>query len=274
MNLKIFIENGKIDWSDAYFKPDTGTAFYSPYSIKPEDFITFAKADFFKADARGLVNALSNAKRAIDCQADSFIAAIGLDPQALDKQLGTKGLASLSLCVPKADGPLKFRFLQSLGVATPSIVGRMRRFRNLLEHEYKKPRKTDVSDAIGVAELFVQACKGKMSSPMEGFSFGSGKTKARGREQVAKEFYISFQVKESPRFEVRFWDQEWISRNSAGKSPVIEVCHKDDGFVTLLKLMWHADWNKDMTEALRSFLTELGIKLPLSRFRVRYGYFD
>lgn len=81
MKLKTFIERGEIDWNNAYFSPDSGTGFHSPFPLKGEDFITFAKADFFKADARGLVNALSNAKRAIDCEADSFIAAVGLDPQ-------------------------------------------------------------------------------------------------------------------------------------------------------------------------------------------------
>jgi hypothetical protein len=204
MNLRAFVEQVKMNWTDVYFTPDSGTAYYCPFAIKPSDFITFAKADFFKADTRGLVNALSNAKRAIDCQADSFIASIGLDPERLDKQLGANGVASLSFGAAAADGPLKFRFLQALGIATPAIIARMRRLRNLLEHEYKKPRKIDVSDAIGVAELFVQACHGKMQSPMESFGFGTGATKARGSMEVAKEFHIWFSSEPVAHFDVSY----------------------------------------------------------------------
>src|SRR5262249_19828386 len=152
------------------------------------------------------------------------------------------------------EGPLKFRFLQALGVATPQIVARMRRLRNLLEHEYAKPRKAEVSDAIGVAELFVQACNGKMRSPLESFSFGSGTTKTRGRKEVAKEFYVRFEGRQAPHVEVTFWDRESIARkNTASQSPTITVTAVDSEFIPLLKLIWRADWNCDMTELLRQF---------------------
>ena len=85
--------------------------------MTPEDFINFAKADFFNSDKKGLVNALSNAKRAVDCAADGFIVAIGLTPDKLDKELGKEGLRYLT--ADKAEGPLKFRLLQALGIATP-----------------------------------------------------------------------------------------------------------------------------------------------------------
>jgi hypothetical protein len=269
MNLKTFIEQGRLDFSKLYFGPDTGTAYSHSFGIAPEEFITFAKADFFKADKRGLVNALSNAKRAIDCQVDSFLLSLGLRPENLDKQLGAKGVSSLSFGIQANGGPLKFRFLQALGIATPGIVSRMRRLRNLLEHEYKTPRKRDVGDAIDVAELFVQACKGKMNSVMHGIAFGSGLTKARGREQVAREFYISFDNRLQPQFDVRFWDHDHIARYGTGKSPCLTVTVGDEGFVPLMKLLWQADWDKDMTDPLKCFLTELGLTLPRTKFRVR-----
>ena len=83
MKLKPFIEQAKLNLRDLYFVCDGGSGYSNKYEIRPEDFITFAKEDFFKADARGLVNALSNAKRAVDWQADGFLKAIGLDPNNL-----------------------------------------------------------------------------------------------------------------------------------------------------------------------------------------------
>src|SRR5579859_7489665 len=111
MKLKSFIEKGKLDWTNLSFATDGGTGYPSRFEIRPDDFITFAKADFFKADTRGLVNALSNAKRAIDCQTDAFLIANGLDPDKLDKQIGAHGVTSLCFGNPQNEGPLKFRLL-------------------------------------------------------------------------------------------------------------------------------------------------------------------
>src|ERR1039457_6718959 len=148
MKLKTFIEQGKLDWTNLSFVTDGGTGYPARFEIRPEEFITFAKADFFKSDTRGLVNALSNAKRAIDCQTDAFLVANGLAADRLDSQLGAHGMASLAFGSAQSDGPLKFRLLRAVGIATPELLTRMRRLRNLLEHEYRKPRRADVSNAI------------------------------------------------------------------------------------------------------------------------------
>jgi hypothetical protein len=268
MKVKQFIEAAKLDWSDFYFDPDGGSSYSCPFQVTPEDFITFAKADFFNADAKGLVNALSNAKRAVDCQADSFLVAIGLNPERLDKQLSKDGIRFLNSGHSPTEAPLKFRLLQALGFATPAIIARMRRLRNLLEHEYKKPRKKDVSDAIDVAELFVHACRGKMKSPTTSFGIGSGITDARGSKQVARSVYIQFKEDGEAGFELRFWDQNAIAKHGAGKSPQIIVQIGDVDFVPLLKLTWQADLDKDMTNSIKTFLTEVGVQFPAAIFRV------
>jgi hypothetical protein len=263
MKLKSFIESGKLDWSDLYFSATDGTGHYCPFTIKPTDFITFAKADFYSPDMdspdlRGLVNALSNAKRAIDCQADSFIIAIGLDPENLSKQLGEHGMKSLVFGGKRIEGPLKFRFLEALGVATPSIVARMRQLRNVLEHEYKKPTRMSVSDAIGVADLFVQACGGKMKSMYDGVGFGSGVTTVHGLRQIAKNFFIRYRTEPNPRFEIGFWSDD----QAAGRTRrELRIDPQDTDFVPLLKLICQADYDRDMTENVRCFLREIGFRI-------------
>ena len=267
MKLKSFIEQGMLDWSDLYFSATDGTGHYCPFTIKPNDFITFAKADFYSPDTRGLVNALSNAKRAIDCQADSLITAIGLDPEALGKQLGQHGTDSLAFGGKHVKGPLKFRFLEALGIATPAIVARMRQLRNVLEHEYKKTTRKNVSDAIGVAELFVQACGGKMKSMFDGVSFGSGVTKARGEEEIARRFYILYESEQGPRFTIRFWTEEKIAGTAKQE---IRVGLGDADFIPLLKLVCQADYDKDMAANVRSFLTEIGFRIS-PKLRIQEG---
>jgi hypothetical protein len=268
MNLKKFIENANLDFSDLYFEEDTGTTFHFDFEIKPGDFITFAKADLYDPGTRGLVNALSNAKRAIDCQADGFLNAIGIDSSNIEKQLGREGIASIAYDKSSKNGLLKFRLLEVLGIATPSIVKRMRTLRNLLEHEYKKPSRRSVSDAIGVAELFVQACGGKMKNIFEGFGFGSGVTTARGRREIARELYFRFSTEPKTHFEIWLWNHE---KPTEAKRPEIKVFIGDSYFVPLLKLNFQVDWDKDTTPAIKAFLTELGFQLP-SKFCVRDAY--
>jgi hypothetical protein len=268
MKVKKFIESARLDWSELYFSPDGGSAYFSPFAMSPEVFLTFAKADFFNTDTKGLINALSNAKRAIDCQVDGFLVAIGFDPDKLDKQLGKEGVAHLPANQPGSNGPLKFRLLQALGFATPAIVSRIRRLRNLLEHEYKKPRRKEVSDAIDVAELFVHACRGKMRNPMTSFGFGSSICQDRGQPLVVRSIYFSFKEEPSPAFELTFWDQKLIAREGTGKSPEIRVTLGEPDFVPLLKLMWQADWNRDMSEPFKAFLCDLELPFPSSRFHL------
>ena len=267
MNLKHFIEQANLNFSDLYYSASDAIGLFSDYTIKPSDFITFAKADFYTPDTRGLINALTNAKRAIDCQADGFLAAIGINSDAIDKQLGREGLASIAFRKTSKEGALKFRLLEALGVATPSIVGRMRTLRNLLEHEYKKPTRRSVSDAIGIAELFVQACGGKMKSIFDGVGLGSGITNVRGRKEAARNLIIRFQTKPQTHFEVYFWNNE---KPTQGRPPEIKVRIGDSYFVPLLKLNCQTEWDKDTTEPVKAFLTELGFKLP-SKFRIRDG---
>jgi hypothetical protein len=100
MKVKAFLERAKLNWKELYFCPDGGQSFFFPFAMTPEDFINFAKADFFNSDKKGLVNALSNAKRAVDCAADGFLVAIGLTPDKLDRQLGKDGLAHLIVSLP------------------------------------------------------------------------------------------------------------------------------------------------------------------------------
>jgi hypothetical protein len=272
--LRFFIEAAKLDWSEMYFETDTGTALSHDFPLGPGDFLAFARADFALENAHDFVNALSNAKRAVDCQTDIFISANGLDPQNLSKQLGKSSMAGSSQDLQRQGITLKFRLLAELGVATPSIVARMRKLRNDLEHDYRRPRRNEVSDAIDVAELFVQACGGKMKSVIEAFSFGSGISTARGDKRVARNIYLRFDPSPRAHFSISFWDTELIAKEGATKSPCIKVQAGDDEFYPLLKLMWHTDWDKDMTKCVSGFLSELGISFPRSKFRVHAWRYD
>ncbi len=107
------------------------------FDLSPEDFIRFAELDLEQDDERSLVNALGNAKRAIDCRTDIIISALKLSPKRLK-------LSKLSI-------------LKEIGALAPRILNKVRNARNLLEHEYVLPKRELVEDAVDVAMLFEAA---------------------------------------------------------------------------------------------------------------------
>lgn len=53
--------------------------------------------------------------------------------------------------------PDKIKKLNTLGVTAPSILNKVNRIRNKIEHEHKQPTKSEVLEAIDIAELFYYA---------------------------------------------------------------------------------------------------------------------
>jgi len=88
------------------------------------------------------INALGNAKRAIECRIETL-----LYNYCLHKKSEKEGWFF----------PKKIEILRELGIAAPNILKKINKKRNELEHQYIKPNEEDVDDAIGVAELFLGA---------------------------------------------------------------------------------------------------------------------
>jgi len=123
-----------------------------------------AEDDFELKGNAALLNALSNAKRAIHAQIDEVLVALGYKVKGVtfDK---------------------KMRTFSDLGFVAPRLMKRVNRARNLLEHEYKLPTLEEVEEAIDLAGLFVSATKrhselweheftiGNEDEAVDGFSF-------------------------------------------------------------------------------------------------------
>lgn len=108
---------------------------YDDFDFEASEFIKFAEIDLQQETEHGLVNALSNAKRAIDCQIDTVLGCFGL--------------------LSRRNFPDKIKVLGKLGIVTPRIVNKVVKARNYLEHEFVKPKREQIEDAVDVANLFV-----------------------------------------------------------------------------------------------------------------------
>lgn len=113
-----------------------------PWGIKPWEYLSFAQEDIGVGDKRGTVNALSNAKRALECEVDSLMIAFGLAAQTRRWSL-----------------PDKLDMLRDIAVVAPRILFKINRHRNEMEHQYICPSREEVADFVDVVALFIEATK-------------------------------------------------------------------------------------------------------------------
>ena len=116
----------------------SGCQIESPFSLKAEDFLSFAEKDVKGDNIKDIINALSNAKRSIENRMDLLLYAFGYD---LNEKLNF---------------PSKLEELNKLGIIAPRILKKINKIRNLLEHNYEKPDKEKVEDSIDIAILFIE----------------------------------------------------------------------------------------------------------------------
>lgn len=109
--------------------------------ISPTEFLNFAERDLEAGkDKRNIISALSNIKRALDCQIEIVIWDSGSLKQAKGELWGF---------------PKKIEFLKMQKIVAPRILEKINKIRNLLEHEFKMPSVQDVEDALDVVTLFI-----------------------------------------------------------------------------------------------------------------------
>lgn len=118
------------------------------YEVDALQFLSFAKQDIEEYSEKGEVNALSNAKRAIECRVDELLKLLNFEDFSSRWNL------------PR-NLPYKMVVLKTFGVRTPDILRRLIiSKRNFLEHKYKRPKeRQEIQDAVELAELFLEASR-------------------------------------------------------------------------------------------------------------------
>jgi hypothetical protein len=198
-----------LDWDHVSCEPDTSTSLYREFSINPEEFLEFAKNDLEQGGRRGLVNALSNCKRAIDCQVDKVLQCLGIPGKGKNV-------------------PAKIATLADLGVVAPRILHKINRARNYLEHEFKCPAKEKVEDAVEVAELFLTASDSILILFQDTFSIGNCDNHFTKDGFLCHCIYVQFNPAER-QFNVRGF------RASKRIGP-LTISSKDQLFIPLLRV--------------------------------------
>lgn len=117
---------------------------YSKEDVWPDTYLSYAQQDYMEYESTGspkdLINAVSNAKRALHYQVDGLCEALGW--MHLKK---------------KNDFPSKLEFLKRCGLLSPTIVKRINRLRNTIEHDYYIPTEDETLEYLEIVELYLAA---------------------------------------------------------------------------------------------------------------------
>lgn len=110
-----------------------------PVGIKAYDFLLAAQRHLREAnDEVHLVDAITNAKRALDCRLQELLFVFGLDRR------------TVRWPVPK-----KLDLMAQLGLAAPRILSKVNTFRNTAEHDFRPPSVDAAADFIDAITLFL-----------------------------------------------------------------------------------------------------------------------
>ncbi|HEY5583449.1 MAG TPA: hypothetical protein VIK78_03045 [Ruminiclostridium sp.] len=159
----------KINWTEFYVQID-GCQNDSPieFNIMPKDYLMFAKNNIKEkvTQTQNCIDAMSNTKRAIECQIDLLINTLGYDYKTFDKRNMypvTKAFIKSNFQEEQCDGLTdRLKLLNILGLAPTLILSNIRKLRNQMEHEYIELSYQDVKGSIEVAELFINSSNGKL----------------------------------------------------------------------------------------------------------------
>lgn len=192
------------------------------FDIMPIDFLTYAEADISTKDKGSLVNALSNTKRALDCQIEIIICEHGLQKK-LKKE--------------RWNFPKKIKFLREKRIVAPRVLEKINKTRNTLEHDFKKPTKDNVEDALDITTLFIGYCK--------------------QLKRVPDTIHLGFDEKTTDYVKVFFDKKNFIFEVIDDPGKLFSICEKDESFERLLDLFFG---NQPATYALvhRSEFTPKG----------------
>ncbi len=163
----------KINWTN--FLVNTWD-FYSytenKFEVSSEMYLKFAKEDFKLNNTRGLINSLSNAKRAIDNQIESILYSLGYiegDKNHINKEF-IKKYYDEEEEIGITDN---IKLLVILELCPSFLIPKIRNLRNQVEHDYIIPTRKSVKEAIEVAEMFINSSNNKIYNTNSSLAMGS-----------------------------------------------------------------------------------------------------
>lgn len=255
------LKDTKIDLTKAYLVPYSGSGDTdSKFDLTPKNFLRFANQDLKEKDDRGIINSLTNSKRAIDCQTDEALEKCGIKSNDFDHEI-KKFVDHFDL---DEDIPIKLKIIHSLNLAPSITISKTRTLRNKLEHFYKKPTIHEAKEALDVADLFIRSVEGKFKMLTNDFGLTDEKNYGDGG-QYDGNYYLDFKNGLSLSFDTN--NRIFLVRKVINKK-IIEQFDIDCNYIEyygLLRLMFSIDDDIDLNESLKVLLKQLKHPMPTEK---------
>jgi len=258
MILELIQKRLKIDFTSIIIENDGGSSKSLDFDIEPRDFLKFAKSDFKTQERKGYINALSNAKRAIDCQIDSAFAMFGITYDKIPKI--SQNIIDLET-FDNADLAYKLKLIKALGFAPSGLISKTRLLRNKLEHYYQEPQKDEISEAIELAELFILSIESRTRIIEENF-FLTDK----------KNYITDWEYNNYIQFQFYFDKKEFILTFNENKEKIeiVNLNENDSLFYPMIKLFNNINDEFDFCEALKNLLEMINHPIPRKNIRIEF----
>lgn len=118
---------------------------FPDFELFPFDYLEYAEAEIVESDGNDnkRINCISHLKRAIECELDSFMYAMGLNN-----------------FIRPGNFPTKMEWLGKMGIFSPRSLRRLNMIRNEMEHSYSIPKVQDLELYFDLASTFVHTLEG------------------------------------------------------------------------------------------------------------------
>lgn len=262
-NLLQLLKDTKIDLTKAYYVPSGGTDYLAnKFDIAPKDFLRFAKQDLKQKDDRGIINCLTNSKRAIDCQADETLEKCGIK----NNDFNSLDIKNFVVHFDLDDEiPIKLKIIQALNLAPGILISKTRTLRNKLEHVYKKPSINGAKEALDVADLFIRSIEGKFTLLTNDFSLTDEKNYDHKYDSDSHVDFINGLYFSYDTVKHYFSVNKIINKKSATKTVLNS---KDKGYYGILRLMFSIGDDMELEESLKATLKHIGHPMPSDKVSI------
>jgi hypothetical protein len=267
--LTVILKELKIDFSKTIIERAGGGSIESSTEISPREFIRFSKQDFKEGTTKGLVNSITNSKRAIDCQIDSTLSAFGIDIDNIQKS--TEAIIK-HFDIDHLDLPYKLKLMQALGFVPSGLITTVRNLRHKLEHYYKIPKKEDVEQAIEIAELFCLSIESKTKIMDEDLLITSDgfQYKQKNKKYDLEEILFANQLD----IKLYLFNKKLAIVPTKDKTKKKAIVYKpiDPEYYFTIRLLLSCDDQTDFEDCLKIFLTFIRHPMPTKNIRILEYY--
>jgi len=255
-----------IDYTNLEIKYSDNINFKFEFPITPREYLKYAQSDIKEKGKKGLINALSNSKRSIDCLVETILNSLGIAPDKIQPN-AIKFCNEVLNSKDKNIEPQSLKLFCALGFAPSFLISEVRLLRNKVEHEYEIPNLYDVVKAVEVAELLLNNVKAK-----ELYSTSIHITECREGDTPSIYFEESHYIKSENNSCFSL-----LAFNKNINNKILKYEFKGDEliFYFLLKAMFIASHDNELLiYTIKLMLQNIGTKTPKEHIKIKKADYD